>query len=329
MRKIVCLSAIIIASLLFFSGCEKEDQTKGPKIETLSAENEGLCIVSLKGRVSGLECVTSDYECGIEYSTDASFPDGKTTRRKSDKKYSDVYFSVTVTNVTSGLKYYYRAYYISQLNIYFGEVKDFIFSWTIPEVVDFGLSVKWASYNVGANCPWEYGDYYAWGETGIKSTYSFTTYKWCNGSFNTQTKYNNSSNYGTVDNNTVLDADDDVAHVKWGGSWRMPTLAELDELRNNCTWKWYDSGNTEYNGVAGYKVTGNKSGYTDRSIFLPAAGVRNGTSLDNVGSIGLYWSSSLFKGDPMCAWALSSYSGYDNTYNVTRDRGLSVRPVCQ
>ncbi|MBO6077650.1 MAG: hypothetical protein J6P66_02725 [Bacteroidaceae bacterium] len=328
MRRFFFLSVIAVASLMLFSGCEKENHTKGPKIETLSANNAGLCIVSLTGRVSGLVDMASDFECGIEYSTDASFPEDKTTRLKSDEKYSELPYSVTVANVTSGQKYYYRAYYISQLIISYGEVKDFTFSWIIPEAVDLGLSVKWASWNVGANCPWEYGDYYAWGETGIKSTYSITTYKWCNGSFNTQTKYNNSSNYGTVDNNTVLDADDDVAHVKWGGSWRMPTLAELDELRNNCTWKWYDSGNTEFNGVAGYKVTGNKSGYTDRSIFLPAAGVRNGTSLDNVGSIGLYWSSSLFKGDPMCAWALSSYSGYDNTYNVTRDRGLSVRPVC-
>ena len=328
MRRFFFSSAIAVASLMFFSGCEKENHTNGPKIETLSANNEGLCIVSLTGRVSGLEGVAADFEWGIEFSTDDSFPEDKTTRLKSDKKYSELPYSVIVTNVTSGQKYYYRAYYINQLIISCGEVKDFIFSWTIPEAVDFGLSVKWASWNVGANCPWEYGDYYAWGETGIKSTYSFTTYKWCNGSFNTQTKYNNSSNYGTVDNNTVLDADDDVAHVKWGGSWRMPTLAELDELRNNCTWEWYDSGNTEFNGVAGYKVTGNKSGYTDRSIFLPAAGVRNGTSPDNVGSIGLYWSSSLFIGDPMCAWALSSYSGYDNTYNVTRDRGLSVRPVC-
>ena len=89
LRRLFFLSAIAVASLMFFSGCEKENHTKGPKIETLSASNEGLCIVSLTGHVSGLEDVTSDFECGIEYSTDASFPEDKTTRQKSDKKYSE------------------------------------------------------------------------------------------------------------------------------------------------------------------------------------------------------------------------------------------------
>ena len=328
LRRLFFLSAISVASLMFFSGCEKENHTKGPKIETLSANNEGLCIVSLTGRVSGLEGVASDFEWGIEYSTEASFPEDKTTRLKTDKKYSELPYSVIVTNVTSGQKYYYRAYYINQLIISCGEVKDFTFSWIIPEAVDLGLSVKWASWNVGANCPWEYGDYYAWGEIGRKTTYSIKTYKWSNGSYYALTKYNGSDFYGKVDNNRLLKDDDDVAHIKWGSSWRMPTDAELDELRNNCTWEWYYSGNTEFNGVAGYKVTGKKSGCTDSFIFLPAAGYHIETSLDNVGSIGRYWSKSLFRGDPMSAWALSFYIGDVNTYNVERDRGLSVRPVC-
>ena len=188
--------------------------------------------------------------------------------------------------------------------------------------VDLGLSVNWATCNVGANKPEGYGDYYAWGETETKSTYDFSNYKWY-GSSSTLTKY------GTVDNKTVLDPEDDVAHVKWGGDWRMPTKAEQDELRNNCTWTWYSSGNSEFGGVAGYKVTSTKSGYTNRFIFLPAAGYRYDTYLYDVGSNGDYWSSSLNTVLPDYAWFLYFNSDYlgANSYSYRRF-GRSVRPVC-
>ena len=192
------------------------------------------------------------------------------------------------------------------------------------EYVDLGLSVKWATCNVGANKPEEYGDYFAWGETEPKSTYDWSNYKWCNGSYKTLTKYNNSSSYGTVDNKTTLDLSDDAARANWGGSWRMPTDAELTELREQCTWTW-----TTQNGVYGYKVTSKKSGYTSKSIFLPAAGYRYGSSLDYAGSGGLYWSSSLYSDSPYDAWYVYFYS--DDVYRVSSSRyyGFSVRPVCQ
>ena len=168
------------------------------------------------------------------------------------------------------------------------------------EYVDLGLSVKWATCNVGASKPEEYGDYFAWGETQPKSTYNWSTYKYCNGSYNTLTKYNNSSSYGTVDNKTQLELSDDAARANWGGSWRMPTRAEQGELRENCTWTW-----TTQNGVNGYKVTSKKNG---NSIFLPAAGYRDVSSLSNAGSYGDYWSSSLFSGSPSRAYDLDFYS---------------------
>jgi len=200
---------------------------------------------------------------------------------------------------------------------------------TTYEYVDLGLSVKWATCNVGAENPEDFGDYYAWGETETKTDYnSWPTYKWCNGSLYTFIKYNTSTSYGTIDNKTVLDPEDDVAHVKWGGSWRMPTIEELDELHNSCTWTWYSSGNTEFNGVAGYKLTSNKSGYTDRFIFLPAAGCRYGTSLSNAGECGYYWSSSLLTDYPSGAWWLYFYSGHHSTGDYYRFFGLTVRPVC-
>ena len=187
----------------------------------------------------------------------------------------------------------------------------------VCEAIDLGLSVKWATYNVGATKPEEYGGYYAWGETEEKEDYSWSTYKWWyNGSL---TKYCNESFYGTVDNKTVLDPEDDVAHVKWGGNWRMPTKAEQDELRANCTWTW-----TFLNGVYGYKVTGPNG----NSIFLPAAGSRYGTAVNDRGDDGDYWSSSLQIGICECANYLNISDDYFNPDAYFRCYGHSVRPVC-
>ena len=201
----------------------------------------------------------------------------------------------------------------------------------VGEPVDLGLSVKWASWNVGASAPEEYGEYFAWGETELKSwvkDYSWTTYKWCNRDYNQLTKYCTKSNYGYngfVDNKTVLDPEDDAAAVNWGGKWRMPTLTECQELVNNCTITW-----TTLNGVYGRKFTSNKSGYTDKWIFLPAAGRRDGTSLYSAGSNGGYWSSSLYTGYPDSAYLVYFYSGYVGWGNYYgRYVGLSVRPVCE
>ncbi len=190
------------------------------------------------------------------------------------------------------------------------------------EAIDLGLpsGLKWAAHNVGANAPEDYGGYYAWGETEEKENYSWSTYKWYNGSYDTQTKYCTDSDYGTVDNKTVLDPEDDVAHVKWGGSWRMPTLAEQDELRNSCIWTW-----TTLNGVTGYRVTGPNG----NSIFLPAAGYRDGTDVDNRGSNGIYCSSSLDGNYSSYAFHLYFYVGDYDWTSRNRYYGRSVRPVTE
>ena len=188
------------------------------------------------------------------------------------------------------------------------------------EAVDLGLSVKWATFNVGATKPEEYGGYYAWGETEEKQNYSWSTYKWCNNNYKKMTKYCTNSDYGTVDNKTTLDLEDDVAHVKWGGSWRMPTKAEQDELRNNCTWTW-----ATFNDVSGYTVTGPNG----NSIFLPAAGYRDGTYLGLSGSRGYYLSSSLYDGRSNNACYLYFISGNYGWSSSFRNYGHSVRPVCE
>ena len=188
------------------------------------------------------------------------------------------------------------------------------------EYVDLGLSVKWATCNVGASSPEDYGDYFAWGETTIKSTYNWSTYKYCNGSSSTLTKYNTSSSYGTVDNKTQLDLTDDAAYMNWGGVWRMPTDAEMTELREQCTWTW-----TSQNGVNGYKVTSKSNG---NSIFLSAAGYRGGSSLYDAGSHGNYWSSSVNANYPYNAWNVLFNSSYVYGNTNIRFYGFTVRPVC-
>ena len=206
------------------------------------------------------------------------------------------------------------------------------------EYVDLGLSVKWATCNLGATKPEGYGLYYQWGDTkGYGSDTSDgkyfdwndvagnVTYKWCNGSYDSLTKYNTISSYGTVDNKTVLDMEDDAARAALGGNWRMPTDAEWTELRENCTWTW--TSNYNDTGVAGMIVTSKKSGYTNKSIFLPEAGYRFFDYLNNAGSNGYYWSSSLRTDDPFYAWIVYFDSDYVFRNYDCRCDGQSVRPV--
>ena len=183
-----------------------------------------------------------------------------------------------------------------------------------------GLSVKWASCNVGATKPEEYGCYYAWGEIEKKSNYSWSTYKWYNDGKKILTKYCTVSRFGAVDNNRILDPEDDIAHVEWGGNWRLPTRDEIKKLRKKCIWQW-----VTVNGVNGYKVTGPNG----NSIFLPAAGYREGRDLFLRGSYGGYWSSSLDSGYNCIALYFGFGGGYYDWDSNDRSFGLTVRPVCK
>ena len=192
--------------------------------------------------------------------------------------------------------------------------------------VDLGLpsGLLWATCNVGATNPGDYGDYFAWGETATKSNYSWSTLTYCTDDYGESfSKYVANSNYGTVDNKSTLESADDAATVNLGDGWRTPTKAEWQELTNssNCEWEW-----TTQDGHNGYKVTSVKNG---NSIFLPAAGDRNGASLYSAGSYGLYWSSSL----PEDGAGYAAYCYFASNYinanwmNMGRSNGLSVRPV--
>ena len=196
------------------------------------------------------------------------------------------------------------------------------------EYVDLGLSVKWATCNVGAEVPENYGDYFSWGEIEPKPAYTWANYRFYKSGttkYNVKfSKYSYSINYGVIDKKPILDPRDDVAHVKWGGNWRMPTKEEMDELRTKCSWTW-----VIINGVPGFKVTSKKTGYKDRSIFLPAAGCRGTTYDTNIGYTGYYWTSSLRTGTSDRAYILYFYANHmvwDDSY---RYMGMPVRPVCQ
>ena len=193
------------------------------------------------------------------------------------------------------------------------------------EWVDLGLpsGTLWATTNVGASKPEEYGDYFAWGETKPKtSNYDWSTYKWCDGNLAGLTKYCTLSDFGyngLVDNKTELDPEDDAAYVNWGSKWRMPTKDQLDELRNECDWQW-----TTSNGVNGYLV---KSKKNSASLFLPAAGGLVDDELEEVGLNGIYWSRTLFPDYPIAAFCQSIFSDYPGCISGFRLYGLSVRAV--
>ena len=175
------------------------------------------------------------------------------------------------------------------------------------EYVDLGLpsGLKWATCNVGASSPEDYGDYYAWGETATKSDYSPS----------------NSTTYGKQMSSIAGNPTWDVPCNKWGSPWRLPTEAEFQELIDNCTWEW-----TTQNGIKGYKVTSKKNG---NSIFLPAAGWRYGASSYGQGSVGIYWSATPHESYADYAYYLLFGEGGRFTDRFDRYCGCSVRPVSE
>ena len=203
----------------------------------------------------------------------------------------------------------------------------------VYDYVDLGLpsGTLWATCNIGATSPEDYGDYFAWGETAGyndgKTKFNWSTHKWCEGSSSTMTKYCTDSSYGYngfTDNKTELDLEDDAAYVNWGPAWRMPSIEQFAELINSdyTTTEW-----TTQNGVYGRKITSKVAGYEGNFIFLPAAGDRDNSSLGEAGSDGNYWSRTLGGSYPNNARGLYFHSGFIRTYDGSRYYGRSMRPV--
>ena len=217
-------------------------------------------------------------------------------------------FTSNITGLADGTTYYVRAYATNSKGTAYGEEKSF----TTPSLingrdwVDLGLpsGLKWATCNVGATTPEGYGNFYAWGETTTKTSYD----------------QSNSVTYGQQISDFSGNATYDAARANWGSTWRMPTKAEAEELRDNCTWTW-----TSQNGVNGMRVTGPNG----NSIFLPAAGYCPGSSRNDVGEYGNYWGSTPYESDTRGAYSLFFGSGGHDVNWFYRDSGRTVRPVSE
>ena len=211
------------------------------------------------------------------------------------------------------------------------------------ECVDLGLSVKWATYNVGAYSEKDRGGYYAWGEIEEKASYSRGAYVHSVQTPDNDwffTKYCADESYGYEsfkDDKLVLDKEDDVAHVLWGGEWRMPSPEEQQELIDNCTWTWISAKDINGRDIYGFKVTSKKKGFTDRFIFLPTNGYREDERTFARSTDGIYWSNRLFydgstdRTEYATILLIEGGEYVDKerveVFGDNRERGLSVRAV--
>ena len=290
-----------------------------PMVSVKTASSVSTTMAKLTGVYSG-DNASSVY---FLVSTTDKFISAYTKKVKAEL--SDGFYSATVLGLTPLTTYYYKFCVENLLpfdkhmlhresTLIESDVKTFITSKVVNEnvlseqIVDLGLSVKWAAWNIGATKPEEYGNYYAWGETEVKDVYTLETYKF----------YENGSyiNIGTDISATSYD----VAYVEWGDGWRMPTLTELQELRSMCQWSW-----TYIGDVRGFRITGPNG----KTIFFPAAGFRQGSAIKGDGANGGYWSSSLnvSNGGSTCGLSFD-YAGaywYDD-FNA-REFGFTVRAV--
>ncbi len=299
-----------------------------------------LDIGAFSAKISGTTNPKEVYAAGaeafasVQISEDADFNDSFEVEANDDIEK----FNVEVKSLVPNTKYYYRTcltahsqneeWVVIEGNTQSFTTKGFEELDNSNHYVDLGLpsGTLWATMNVGASKPEEYGDYFAWGETegynsGKTSFFFLESYKWCKGSSNTMTKYCTDSSYGYngfMDKKTELDPEDDAAYVNWGSKWRMPTYDQLKELRDQCSWTWMT-----INNVKGYLVEGKNC----NAVFLPAAGYRSNTWLNGAGSGGNYWSRTLNSDDPSDAWFLGFYSSYVRMYDYDRYFGQSIRPV--
>ena len=237
-------------------------------------------------------------------------------------------FTSNIPNLAPNTRYYVRAYATNSAGTGYGDEISFTTEEEEEEgcepdgeiaghyYVDLGLpsGLKWATCNVGATSPEDYGDYFAWGETSPKVVYDWDTYLHWN-----DLDGDGYCDYGepTINSDISGNVQYDAATANWGGNWRMPTKDEMQELVDHCEWEW-----TQVNGVNGSKVIGPNGS----CIFLPAAGIRYGTSLTNDGNYGSCWSSTPYNS---YASHLSFYDGDEGVYGSNRYYGQTVRPISE
>ena len=282
-----------------------------PTVTTGDASDITYFDAVLTGRVQEVQKWLDLCEIGIMYHTSADNlkTAGTTSVVKSYKNNAEM-------NRFLGFKFnteYYFCAYIKTPSgqFFYGDVKSFK---TPDMAVDLGLSVKWAACNVGAKQPEEYGNYYAWGETAPKANYTWDTYE-------LQSRYNTDTTSTYVSSKDFIELKDDAANVSWGGTWRMPTNNQLNELLNNCSWD-----NETINNVAGFRFTSN---INDNSIFIPAAGFMQGVATNLSGTICIFFLSDLYFYDGPYGFYYWWWTNDEVSLpSFNRSAGLTIRAVC-
>lgn len=306
-----------VDSLTFSVGSWLFQISKPVSLGATTSAFQGSAKVALNEKVKSIDIAP---EVGICYSDENAMPTYNDLTKVLGSTMQD--YSFTIMNVTPGTTYYYRTYVKLLDEVYYSAVNSITTMGEKPQdkvinghkFVDLGLpsGLLWAETNVGASSSTDDGDYFAWGETSPKSTYSWSTYKWGG----------DPSKYNYSDGKTTLDAEDDAATVNWGNPCRMPDSSEFQELYDECDWSW----KSNYNGTSGYLVTGPNG----RTIFIPASGYRDIGDLDNQGSRGYYWSRSLYSDGTNSARYLYFNSGGLRPTNYRyRYFGFTVRPVAE
>ncbi len=295
------------------------DGVQGATTSSITAD----CTVGLSAE-SNVKSLSVTPEVGVCYSKFNSVPtiDDDSLSLGSELKS----YTFSLSSLISGTTYYFRTYVKLANAVFYGDVASAKTLGTAPVdnskiidghwFVDLGLpsGLLWAETNIGAETAADDGNYYAWGETSTKSTYSDSNYF--------------DSNYTTysASGKTTLEKQHDAAYVNWGDSCCMPTSDEFGELLDNCTWEWTSKTNSSGSSIDGYEVTSVKNG---NSIFLPASGYRWSGDLNYYGLHGFYWSSTLDSGNSKDAYYLYFYNGGYGQSNFVRADGCSVRPVAK
>lgn len=283
--------------------------------------------VALNDKVKSIDVTP---EVGICYSDENKIPtynDNRETLSSAMRGYIFTMrnYTFTIMNIVSGTTYYYRTYVKLNDEVYYSDVNSITTLGEKPQdrvvnghkFVDLGLpsGLLWAETNIGASSATDDGDYYAWGEIESKTDYSWNVYKWGN-------DHDNLSKYNSSDIKIVIDREDGVATIKWGGSCRMPLSSEFKELCEECDWSW----RSNYQGTSGFLITGSNG----NTIFFPASGYRYNGNLDRHGTYGYYWTRSLYSNYPCSAYSLNfNGDGIHPTNTYYRYRGFPVRPVVE
>lgn len=328
---------IYVLFIILFVACSKDNGITSNDVIVTGAANVSEQTATVCGYLNVEATVRNTCQFGFLYSTNQNPSKDNGIFINSFELDANNRFEVTVEHLAPYTEYFYTAFLKYETGSYqYGKTLSFKTDiMSIPEgAVDLGLSVLWASCNLGASSPEDYGDYYQWAGTQDVSSKSINLgYGNCpyhtgligDTGWTKYVPYDKSSYWsgmGSPDNKTILSSEDDAAHVKLGGKWRMPTEIEWTELIDNCTMV-----QTIQNGVSGYKMTSKKDGFTDKSIFLPIAGYRVRDGLLNEGYCGYYWSLSLHSNYPYYAYyACFGVEGASLRY-IERYYGQSIRPV--